>query len=107
MPILVCCGPDSRPAAASYVGQLDLIRCIQSCVLGTLVTPRDTMLTCFLRAPLLVADMGSQMTTLGSCCRRGQCSTLWKHLGGTPNPYLEVEGSFPKVVMFSIDREKN
>lgn len=64
-------GPDSRPAATSYmVGQLDLRRLIQVHVLGILLTPRDTMLTCVLRDTLLVADVSRQMAILDSCYRR-------------------------------------
>lgn len=64
-------GPDSRPAATSYmVGQLDLRRLIQVHELGTLLTLRDTMLTCVLRDTLLVADVSRQMAILGSCYRR-------------------------------------
>lgn len=67
-------------------------------------TPKDTMLTCLLRDLLLVGE--SQKTTPGWCYMRGRCSTPWKHLGENPTPHLEVQGSFPKEVMLSIDREE-
>lgn len=110
MDVKACSGlvdPDSRPAATSYVvGQLDLGRLIQIHVPGTLLAPRDTMLTCVLRDPLLVADVSVRWPFL-AVLQEGRGSPLWKHLGGTPNSHLEAQGSFPKGVMFSIDRDEN